>query len=78
MPPMPSEELLATLCRRESRFGSYEELEMALTEVMNELRDRISAHIDARDVLDYGARHGMIRRQGQSLVVTLQQAPTAA
>lgn len=75
---MPSAQLLTELSHRSHSFSTYRELEDALTALMTELGDAVSAHVSAADVLDYGARHKFVRRDGGQLVIEVPSATPAA
>jgi len=76
--PMTPEELLEELAPRREHYASYAELEEALSAVMRQHHDRISAHVSADDVLHYAAQHGLVRRAGTELVIAAGRTATAA
>jgi hypothetical protein len=78
MNAMSPEELLGELAREHERFESYPELEQALSAVMRQNHDRVSAHVSADDVLYYAAQHGLVHRDGSKLVVAATASTASA
>jgi hypothetical protein len=68
-PVLTTDDLLRELREHGPVSGSYAEIEGALVDVMNGHQGALPPQVTARDVLIYARDHGLIAREGDTLVL---------